>query len=107
MGGAFRRGHPDAGPGRSGSAGLGVYCSSYDDERERLICGGTDGQMGFIDLSAGRSGLLPSLPEPLSILHLTPSLDGAFLAASCQDSPWNRDLALPPGNRLVVWRTEV
>jgi WD40 repeat protein len=57
-----------------------VYDLDYDPDRDRLLFGGLDGRVHFLDLASGSSGVLLAPPAQPPILRVALSRDRATLA---------------------------
>ena len=55
----------------------------FDPEGERLLFGGKDGQVGFLDMVTGRSGVLLEPPGRPPIIALELSRDRSVLCCTC------------------------
>lgn len=65
--------------GRPVTPGGHVYDLAYDHDRERLLFGGLDGRIRYLDLSGGRDGTLLEPPGRPPVLRLGLSRDRSAL----------------------------
>jgi hypothetical protein len=78
-----------------------VYALAHDAAGNRLLFGGLDGKVGFLDLDTGRSGTLLDPPGRPAVQRLGLSRDRGSLCCTCQPDPLARGKRRPP--LLQVW----
>jgi hypothetical protein len=61
-----------------------VYALAHDAAGNRLLFGGLEGKIGFLDLASGRSGALLDPPGRPAVQRLGLSRDRRSLCCTCQ-----------------------
>jgi hypothetical protein len=79
-----------------------VYALAHDAAGNRLLFGGLEGKVGFLDLATGQSGTLLDPPGQPAVQRLGLSRDRGSLCCTCQpDLLVNSNKRRPP--LLQVW----
>ncbi|MEQ8221429.1 MAG: hypothetical protein ABRQ37_03935, partial [Candidatus Eremiobacterota bacterium] len=73
--------YPD-GPVTSGEPRFYVYTLLFDEMKNTLIFGAGEGNIGFIDLTTGKSGILLAIPASPPLLNIGLSRDRSVLCSS-------------------------
>jgi hypothetical protein len=60
-----------------------IHALAHDAGADRLLLGGVDGRVRFLDLKSGREGVLLDPPERAAILRMALSRDGSALCCTC------------------------
>jgi hypothetical protein len=78
-----------------------VYALAHDAAGNRLLFGGLEGKVGFLDLVTGRSGTLLDPPGRPAVQRLGLSRDRSSLCCTCQPDVLGRNKRRPA--LLQVW----
>ncbi len=92
----------EAGGGRATPLRAGPRALAHDAAGNRLLFGGLDGKVGFLDLTTGRAGTLLDPPGRPAILSLGLSRDRRSLCCTYQPEPFAQGNKRKP-QRLQVW----